>query len=624
RAESLRLQLDPLRLELIRSFAPDLTLTGHVHGDATVTGSTTTRFRLVADLVHVDPRAGRSRVLADGAVIAAGDGFAARDLRLRLDPVQIGVLRPFVPDLPVAGTIGGTATVNGSPATRIAASFDITVDTDSGTSQLIGEAAVVPDGGPHFDLDLRMPRLSLATVGEFAPAAGLHGTARGTIGATGTPDALTFAADLALPAGGAIAASGRIEPGDSTIGYDVRAVLEDLDASVASARAPETGLTGTLMVRGAGIDPATMNARVEARLVDVYRDSARTDTTLVDANVVDGLARIDRAHLTIASATADLEGSFGLVAGRTGELRYRIDVDSLSDFARWIPGDSAAFQPRPVLQARRIALARADSLRVFRETEVERAATGYPLPPALAVDSVRPVPGDSVAGSIHTEGVVAGNIQAFDARGTLDAGQVIAAGIALDSARASYELLGFGTSDAAVDLDAKVDALLAAGFAFDSAAFQVEYDGVVDHGQGVADVAFFQDPRRDYRLRSRFLLELDRRELTFDELVLRFDTVQWTAPHPSGLRWAGGGVTVDSLELRSTTGGRIYVDGEVPTEGETDLRVAIDDLPVGQLVALLQDTVQAAGILDLEATLRGPRAAPRFEGTTTLLAASYG
>ncbi|MGH7507606.1 MAG: hypothetical protein ACRELX_18280, partial [Longimicrobiales bacterium] len=86
RAESLRLQLDPLRLELIRSFAPDLTLTGLVHGDATVTGSTATRFRLVADLVHVDPRAGRSRVLAEGAVIAAGDGVAARDLRLRLDP----------------------------------------------------------------------------------------------------------------------------------------------------------------------------------------------------------------------------------------------------------------------------------------------------------------------------------------------------------------------------------------------------------------------------------------------------------------------------------------------------------------------------------------------------------
>ena len=624
RAESLQLQLDPVRVDLLRSFVPRrVPLAGFVQGTATITGSTATRFVVDADLTHVDPLAGRSRMLADGAV-AFGDELSVRDLLLRLDPLQIAVVQAFAPQLPIAGTITGTANVNGSSATRIGASVDLSVNTETGTSQFLGDVAVSPNGGPHFDVDLIAPRLSLATVGEFAPAAGLHGSASGAIGASGTSESIALSLDLALAGGGAMAAAGRVELGAPTLGYDIRAVLDDLDASAASTRAPATGFTGSVRVQGEGTDPATMNARLEARLVDVQWDSAHADTTAIDARLADGLAILDRAHLRFASASADLDGSFGLVAGRTGELSYRIGVDSLSDFAQWIPGDTSAIPPRPVLQARRIAAARADSLRRFRETEVERAATGYPPPPRLDVDSARPMPADSVAGSVRVEGVVAGNIQRFDARGTLDAGGVVAAGIALDSARTQYTMLGVGTDDPSFTVDAKVDVLHAAGFAFDSASAIVEYAGLMDVGRGVADVALFQDPQRDYRVRSEFLLELDRREITFDELLLRFDTIRWTSPHASRVDWAGTGFTIDSLELQSTTGGRIFADGDVPSDGDLDLDVVIDDLPIGQVVALLQDTVEASGRLDLEAMLRGTRTAPRFDGQLSLLAGSYG
>src|SRR5690606_37850722 len=55
------------------------------------------------------------------------------------------------------------------------------------------------------------------------------------------------------------------------------------------------------------------------------------------AGVANGLVSVEQATLRLASAEAEVTGSFGLVAEQSGTLRYRVAVDSLSDFAALLP-----------------------------------------------------------------------------------------------------------------------------------------------------------------------------------------------------------------------------------------------------------------------------------------------
>src|SRR5205814_8135821 len=87
-------------------------------------------------------------------------------------------------------------------------------------------------------------------------------------------------------------------------------------------------------------------------------------------------------------------GSFGLVANRSGQLIYSVDVDSLGALDRLLPHtapDTGSVPPRPAVVARAVRRARADSARIARRTEVERLATGRPLP-KLVVDTPKATP----------------------------------------------------------------------------------------------------------------------------------------------------------------------------------------------------------------------------------------
>lgn len=617
--DPLVVHLEPVHASLVRQLAPDVALAGEVRGVATIRGSSRTALDVDADLAHAAAGTGRSRVLADGAVDLV-DVIRARALRIRFAPLRMALIEQFSPGLPIDGALEGQAVVDGSPMSVLRARVDATHTAETGTSRVQGDATWRSGGA--FDLDLNMPTLALATVGRFAPAAGLQGSVSGGVRANGTLERFTYAVNLATPDSGAIESAGTVAM-DGTVRYDVGADLRSLDLRTLIARAPETRLTGRITADGHDTDPATMQATLAADLVDTHLSGAAVDTSHIRMRVADGIAHVDRARLRLASATAELEGAFGLVAGAPGSLAYRVDVAQLGDFARYLPADTGMIPPRPVAQARRIASARADSMRTALATQVQRAATGLPAEPELTVDSVQPLARDSVAGRIAARGTLNGTVQRFDLRGDLTAEDVVAAGASLRRARAEYALTDFGSDDADVTLDVGIDSPAVAGFAFDSADVGVRYRGVRDRGQGTLDVGLFQDPSRDYRVASDFVLELDRRAMTFNELVLRFDTVRWTAPHSGAVSWAGSAITVDSLELESDTGeGRITVAGRIDDDASSDVRLSVQALPLAQIAALLQDTLTASGLLDLDTHMRGSTAAPELEGNIALRGAS--
>ncbi|MGQ0815348.1 MAG: translocation/assembly module TamB domain-containing protein, partial [Gemmatimonadota bacterium] len=496
----------------------------------------------------------------------------------------------------------------------------------TGRSHGIGRANVSWGRGGFYDVNVRTPTLSLATVGAFVPAARLRGAASGSISARGARSSVRADIDLAIAAdGGRIHTRGVFDLSADVRRYDFASTVESFNAAAVTARAPQTLLTGVVNARGAGTDPATATSVFSAQLFGSRAaGSPLVDTAIVRGRLSNGLAMLDTGHIRLASARGDFGGSFGLVANRSGTLRYNVSIDTLSHFIATTLTDTVPVRPRPLVQARRMAQAREDSARIARATEVQRAAVGYPPPPALAPDTVLPVRRDTVRGSLRAQGTITGNIERFDAEGTAQARSFAARGNYIGAGEASYTLTAFGTPDATLHLNAFGDTVRLNGFAFDSARAEIDYTGERNRGAGSADIAFYQDPQRDYRIRSDFNLAIEQKRLALQTLEMRFDTTLWEAIHPAVISWGAPGVTIDNLELRSNTGGSLRADGRLPTEGSADLRLDIEGLQLADITGLLQDTTSIEGLLGLHATLRGTTRAPSISGDLELVRAKYG
>ncbi|CAN5437964.1 hypothetical protein BH24GEM3_BH24GEM3_15100 [soil metagenome] len=625
RFSNLRVRFEPLRLDLLRGFAPQAPAGATLAGRATLNGSLAGLLHVDADASLRDPRTGVSRVAATGG-IGMGEQIRFRDLQVRLDPFQVALARRVMPDFPLAGTLSGRAVLNGSPATRVAARADLVHQQGAERSHLVGrgEVATGPNGWAAVDLQL-LP-LSLTTVGRFAPAAGLRGAATGEIQARGELRDLALSGDLRFPDGGALTLRGTMDLASEEMGYDLATRLDVFNLATVTERAPAaTSLTGVIDARGRGFDPATMQAQLRADIVGLQVDTLEADSLRVRVAVADGLARVDSTAIHTDFAQVVLDGSFGLVAARSGELRYRVEVDSLHGLAPYLPAaDTAArpVEPRPAVVAAARERARADSVRFERATEVERMATGRAPAPPPRQDTLRGLPPDSLWGRVHAAGTLSGNVERFDLRGNAELEDVIFRGNAVGNGRAEYALLEFGTPQPAVELEAAFNSVLAAGFALDNVGARVNYRGD-RYGSGRAVLAVRQDDQRDYRADAEFALSLERSELRLHETALRFDTVTWTSLHPGAVSWGGTGIQLDSIELASDQGGRIYLNGLLPTEGSADLDLEIENLQIAHVVALMQGDAEATGLVTLDARMEGTQQSPRFTGELGVVAASF-
>ncbi len=626
-ARGLTVRLEPLQTELARVIVPQLPLKGTITGRATVTGSPSTGFALDADLVSHDPEAGTSHLLADGR-IALGAHPEAKDLHLRFEPLQVALAdRVMSGSLPVEGTLTGTATLNGWPTTRLSAHLDVTHHAPTGLTHAVGTATLAGLGGggaTRMNVDLQLPAVSLTTVGRVAPSTGLHGEGHGHVALQGTTRDLALNADLAVQGGGEVHARGTLVRTGARPRYDLTARLASFDPSAFSTRGPDATLSGTVTANGTGTALATADATVTAHLRDLRVDTTHVDTTAVALRLSDGLLTVNQGHVAMGSATAELQGSFGLTADRQGVLTYRLAVDSLSHFSGLVPAGNGAAPPRPVQQARVVARARADSLRVADSTEVSRMATGEPPPPTLRYDTLAALPRDSVSGSLRARGTMTGNLHAFDVSGSATADHLVAMGNAVGHADVTYTVRGIGQPTAAYQLAANLDSVSAQGFQADSATLEGSYTGVRGRGTGTLDVSAFQDQQRDYHVGADFRLAQDQQELTLNRLAMRFDTTRWTSTQPGRVSWSGEGIDVHGIDLVSNEGGRLALEGQLPVQAPADLRLDADSVHLANVAALLQDTAQARGLLSFHGTIQGTRDAPTMQGSATLLDGAWG
>ena len=600
---------------LIESMVPgtEIPVRGELTGSARLDGPLSA-LNVNADLGFTGDDGLTSHLLAMGQVGLLEDGvIAARNLRLDARPVQVALARSMAPDLPVAGVVTGNGTVNGQTDTGLTTTFDLTHSAQLERSRVAGTATVALEPEMRLDVVAALEPLDMATVARFAPDAGLHGTLSGPVRITGPMNDLHLEARLEVANGGGVSVAGRADAAEPGRRYDLTLTGTRLDLAALTSAAPSTSLTFSANAVGEGIDPATMSARLALDMSASRVDTVRVDSAVVRVGAAAGMASVDSLRGWAPGATVAARGTFGLVEGQQGHLVFRAAVDSLDRFAGYVPEDTVTTTVRPAARARRRA-ARLDSARLARRP-VEDVALGRRTTVRTQPEEARTeLPRDSLSGSLYAAGVVTGNLSRVDVTGRAGLLNFMLMGHSAREARVAFGWEGGRTDSATIRASLSVDELLAAGFALDSVATDLVFAG----GEGSVAASIWQDQRRDYQLAAAFELGDESRSVLLEELAMRFDSTTWRSERASEIRLASEGIAIDRLELRDGGEGLIFANGTVPLSGSGTLDLSIRDLPIGQIVALVQDDTDARGLLSIDARLEGESANPRLRGALSL------
>jgi len=580
-----------------------------------------------ADVTFLAYGRGTNRAQARGIVGFSGPKYvvSARDLRLRLLPLQIDIVQLLFPTLPVGGTLTGSLTLNGNGATElVATNLDIVHQDGPNRSHAVGRGAVHTTGRQTMDLDVIARPLALAEVTKFAPSIPFKGLAYGPVHAHGPIDAVRVDTRLTLPGGALFALRGTVDFLSKELGYDVVADATALDLSRVLIGAPSTALTGGGTARGRGFKPATMYSDLAFVFGPSVVDTIGVDSLIVRARLANGLVDVERAQVLASGAQIDVAGQFGLDARHEGTLTYSVAVDSLGTIARYLPGlgpDTGIMRPRPRITAELLRIARADSARIERETEVQRAISGArPAPMRIPVDTPRAIPRSVLAGSVRAAGTITGSVSRFSLQGSASGTGLIVRGNAARHIAATYGWENARTAQSKLNVALSGDTISAFGFAFDSLAGELSY---LDPSGTVA-LRIRQGSERDYSLRGDFTLHPDHNEIHLADVTLRFDTTSiWRTTHPTTIRWGTPGIEVVNLELRSGPGQRIWANGLLPTEGRANFDLEVENFAVENVAELLQSDLDVTGRASLDAHVEGTAADPRASGKLDLVNATY-
>ncbi|HJQ19083.1 MAG TPA: translocation/assembly module TamB domain-containing protein [Gemmatimonadaceae bacterium] len=610
--------------KLIEQLVPGFTSPrrGTLDGQLAIIGGRNA-MQLSGNVAFFDPGTGTSRVAGSGFVGFAHGDWRMRNMRVRVDPLQVALVKALAPSLAstipqIGGTLVGTVSLNGSTGTALAIAGDVEHRDRGGVSHLSGSAGIKLAGVNSFNVDIRARPLALAEVGLLAPALGLHGSASGPIRIQGTLANMRISSALQLSGGGWLRTDGRVNLASRVTSYDVTAQMQIVNLNAVMTKAPETSLTGTLTARGSGFNPATMRVALAGDFTSSTFKGITVDRLSARLAVADGLARVERLVGRANNTTLDASGTFGLTARRSGELRYSVAIDSLGAYDALIPGERAGVErPRTGLVARALQRAHEDSVRVARATEVERAATGRAMP-AIPVDTPRSLARSVTTGKVYAAGTLTGNIKRFDTRGRLAAQDVIVRGNSVRSLQAEYAWTNARTADSRLAIGVEGGQISVKGFAFDTLSGRLSYH----KPSGELQLAIRQGNERDYSAAASFVLGT-RNTVKVNNLAVRMDTTVWTLGHPAVVHWYAAGVEVQDVLLRSNSGGSVYVNGLLPTQGNANLVLDVQNFQIGDVAAFMQSDLPLRGIVTARGVLEGPLSDPRFRGAAGLVNGNY-
>ena len=612
-----------LTTKIIYELVPSLRIrrSGTIDGHLAVSGPPRA-LQLDADLRFDDVVAGLSHVTARGG-LDLENGVRARSLVLGLRPLQLATINGAGVRLPIGGTVNGSATVSGALREGWSVRGDLTHVDRGARSRIVGNGTYQM-AGKRIVADAALEPLSLVTAGQFAPSAQLRGSVTGRVHAEGTMRAMRLSGALrSAQGGGAIDARGTVALQGSRARYDVSAVLDALDASAFSRRAPRTLLTGSISARGSGMSAATANAVVSANLSRSRFDTFSVEHLRARLAAAGGLLRVDTLDVLASGARAAAAGTFGLTRARTGTLQFSAAVDSLQSLRPWLgTSDTTIIDASALRQRARLVAARADSARRADAVRIERIALGLPEGVSLAVDSLPPIRRDSLAGQLAAHGTLYGNVKELGIDASLRGSGLVVRGNAakrLSATLVSENVLG-GTTPSAFRLDA--DTVEASGYAFER--IQAAGNFRQQQRQLAVDLHVRQDSLVSYAALGAYRQPSEGVHVVrLDSLRANFDTLVWRLSRATVVQLDHGAATVDSFDFRSSAGGRLFANGVVPKAGPLRLDVAAENVRVATVLRALQRNASADGVIGASARIDGTRTAPVMAGFAALRSASY-
>jgi translocation and assembly module TamB len=566
--------------------------------------------------------------IAANGIVGTGETIRARDLRLIIRSLPASLAREFMTEMPIGGTLSADAIITGSSASQFTGRATLTHREGRSTSTIVAEGSVAPSDSMRMRLDVRLTPVSLELIEHFAPTTDFRGDLRGAGELRGTLRDLRAKLALQLPTG-TMDVDGTFDFASEIRGYEGTARLREVDLRAMVPSLPVTALNGVTTFAGRGFDPKTMDARLTMHLSEFMVDSTQVTDAVVVAAAREARVTVDTLRVRTPFASATATGAFGLDEGSDGTLTYGVDVSNLSGLQRWIAThDTSMVYPRSLVRQRLLdRAARADSLRAVSDsaTLVSALATGQGrrpparLPRIQAANSLRR---DSLGGAVSVRGTLKGGLQRFTAQGKAALSGLVWDGSEIGRGTLEFTWADVQTPDVLLTAELGVDSVRVAGFAFDS----THVRGTYRAGSGDVTLAIFPGDTALYRLRARYALHADHGEVHLQDVNLRFDSLTWSSTRPSTVRWKGGGLAVDSLELRSNEAagrGRIFVNGEVPDRDPGRLEIRIDSLRVAPWVTLLQSNMPVEGVATLHAEIEGTRSVPRIRGTVALAQPVY-
>ena len=614
------LTISHLRTATIHDLAPSVKLarTGTLDGHVVVSG-VPSAMNVNADVRFADVAAGLSHVIARGTVGMKG-GVQAHDLRVQLLPLQVATLTGSGLKIPVGGTLSGNATVNGAQRDGWSVAGDITHVERDARSRVVGNGRYQVIG-KRIVADATLEPLSLVTVGKFAPSAELRGNVTGKVHAEGTTKELRVSGGLHSQGGGSLDGRGTVVIAGSRTRYDVSVALDALNAYAFSRKAPRTLLTGTLAARGVGTKPATANAVFSANLVHSRYDTFTVERLLARGSVADGLVHVDTLNAIDRGIRAQAQGTFGLTSAARGRLGFAITVDSLQSLRPYLgTSDSALVQVASGRQSARLAAARADSTRRAQALRIEQLALGLPEGVALQMDSLPRIRRDSLAGSLAASGTLVGNVKELGIEAAVRGSDLVVRGNSVQRLTGNVSTLNLRDSSKPLDFRLDADSVQTSGLAFES----VHADGARQNGRVVAALKVRQDSLISYAALGSYAQPTKgAHDVHLDSLRMTFDTLVWHLAHPASARYSSGDIAVDSIDLRSPAGGRLFANGVVPKTGGMRLDVAAEAVRVSTVLRALQRDADADGIVSASAQLSGTRDEPIIAARSTLRDAEY-
>jgi autotransporter translocation and assembly factor TamB len=310
---------------------------------------------------------------------------------------------------------------------------------------------------------------------------------------------------------------------------------------------------GRAIARGDGLVAAEPTGQVDATVTSwpVGATKEQIERARLRAGVGDGRLRLTEFSVAAKGASANAKGDLGLRAGRSGRLEFAAKA---ADLAPWLE-----------------------------------------------------LAGRKGTGSLALSGAARGSIEDLAVTGALDVAPFCDEAVSMRRARAAFDVAHLGGARPEGRASLAVEEF-GGPARFDRIEARTSFTGSSPQRASV-DLTLQESKEKTHRLRAEAELRANETRASVTELSLALEDGAWRLEKPAAIVARGGGVEIDRLSIAQGDR-RIWVAGNVATQGPQSLALAIERFPIANLRPFLGENLPLDGAIVTKLEVGGTAAAP--------------